>query len=209
MAARRPGRAQGQRVREITRERLLITAEDVFFANGYGATSVDAIAAAAGFTTGAVYSNFGGKADLFLAVLERVAERDLAAMRDAVDRASSDDQLLEVLATAMSGGDDRSRGRVAASMEFVATARAKPELRHRIDEAQQRVDDLLAELLLAINRGLGLPPPADVRGLTRAVNAMVTGFAVRALFEDVDVAADITRGVTALLTGTAAIARAA
>src|SRR3954453_20658471 len=118
MPDRRPGRAQGQRVREITRERLLAAAADVFSATGSGATSVDAVAAAAGFTTGAVYSNFGGKADLFLAVLERVAERDLAAMRIAVDRASSDDQVLAVLAAAMSGGDDRWRGRVAASMEF-------------------------------------------------------------------------------------------
>lgn len=209
MAARQPGRAQGQRVREVTRERLLITAEDVFFANGYGATSVDAIAAAAGFTTGAVYSNFGGKADLFLAVLEGAAERDLAAMRDAVDRATSDDQVLDVLASAMSGSDDRWRGRIAASMEFIATARAKPELRHRIDAAQQRVDELLAELLLAINRGLGLPAPADLQGLSRAVNAMIGGFAVRALFEDVDLASDITNGVTALLTGTAAIVRVA
>lgn len=202
MAARQPGRA-------VTRERLLTTAEDVFFTHGYGATSVDAVAAAAGFTTGAIYSNFGGKADLFLAVLERVAERDLAAMRAAVDQASSDDEVLGVLANAMAGSDDRWRGRVAASMEFIATARAKPELRHRIDAAQQRVDDLLGELLLAINRGLGLPPPADLRGLSRAVNAMVSGYAVRVLFEDVDVAVDITNGVTALVTGTAAMVRVA
>src|SRR4051794_27141735 len=113
MPPRRPGRAKGQRVREVTRERLLATAEDVFFsANGYGATSVEAIAAAAGYTTGAIYSNFGGKADLFLAVLERVAERDIAAMREALDRASSDEQILEVLTAGFVAGDARSRGRV-------------------------------------------------------------------------------------------------
>ncbi|MDQ1695682.1 MAG: hypothetical protein QOJ03_1035 [Frankiaceae bacterium] len=207
MPDRRPGRAQGLRVREVTRERLLATAADVFFANGYGATSVDAVAAAAGFTTGAIYSNFGGKADLFIAVLEGVAERELAAMRDALDSAASDEQVLAALTSSIATDQGHWRARVAATFEFVAASRNQPDLQHRIDAAQRRVDETLGEALLAVNRALGLPPPADLPALSRAVNALMGGFAVRALFsDDVDLATDISHGVTALLTGAAAIA---
>ena len=207
MADRRPGRAQGQRVRELTRERLLAAAEDVFFTHGYGAASVDAIAAAAGYTTGAIYSNFGGKADLLLAVLERVAEQELAAMRAALDGALSDEQVLAAFTSSFAADSDRWRARVAATVEFVAAARTKPELARRIDEAQARVDAALGEVLLAVNRGLGLPPPADLDNLTRAVNSLMGGYAVRALFHaGTDVAAEISHGVTALLTGSAALA---
>ncbi len=207
MPDRRPGRAQGQRVREVTRERLLAAAADVFFVSGYGAASVDAVAAAAGYTTGAVYSNFGGKADLFIAVLERVAEQDLAAMRAALDAAASDEGVLTALTSSVSDDLVRWRARVAATMEFIATVRDRPDLAQRVDQAQQRVDETLGEVLLAMSRSLGLPAPADLPGLSRAVNALLGGFAVRALFnDDVDLVTDISHGVTALLTGTAAIA---
>ena len=43
----------------------------MFLARGYGKATVEAIAEDAGFSTGVVYSQFGSKADLFLALLER------------------------------------------------------------------------------------------------------------------------------------------
>ena len=99
MAASRPGRGQGVRVREITRGRLLETAEAMFLSSGYADTSVDAVAHAAGYTTGAVYSNFGGKADLFLAVLESQTAAELAAVRAALAAATTDEQRLRVFTT--------------------------------------------------------------------------------------------------------------
>jgi TetR/AcrR family acrAB operon transcriptional repressor len=54
-----------------TRERLLDAAERLFERNGVGATSLHAIASAAGVTRGAVYWHFHGKADLFDAMLQR------------------------------------------------------------------------------------------------------------------------------------------
>lgn len=47
-----------------TRERLLRAAYDLLVANGYQATTVQAVARRAGLTTGAIYANFGGKQDL-------------------------------------------------------------------------------------------------------------------------------------------------
>src|SRR6266496_4849139 len=53
------------------RELVLEAARQVFLAKGYAGASLDAIAEEAGFSKGVVYSQFGSKADLFLALLER------------------------------------------------------------------------------------------------------------------------------------------
>src|SRR5438874_13806771 len=65
--------------RDLTRTRLLDAAEKVFVDRGFHAASVDEVAEEAGYSKGAVYSNFENKDELFLAVLERrVDSRALA-----------------------------------------------------------------------------------------------------------------------------------
>jgi AcrR family transcriptional regulator len=67
----RPGRLGREERRAQTRERLLDAAADVFNRLGYHGASLEAVAEAAGYTKGAVYSNFASKADLFVALAER------------------------------------------------------------------------------------------------------------------------------------------
>jgi AcrR family transcriptional regulator len=78
-----------QESREITRRRLLDAAASVFAKRGYRRASVEEIASEAGYTIGALYSNFAGKEELLLALLEqqvgRIAERIVAAARAGVD----------------------------------------------------------------------------------------------------------------------------
>lgn len=59
-----------------TRERLLDAALQVFSQRGFYAASVDEIAAAAGYSKGAVYSNFSNKEELFLALIDRRFAKD-------------------------------------------------------------------------------------------------------------------------------------
>jgi AcrR family transcriptional regulator len=54
-----------------TRQYLLDAALEVFSRRGYYAASVDEIAAEAGYSKGAVYSNFSNKEELFLALIDR------------------------------------------------------------------------------------------------------------------------------------------
>src|SRR3977135_2425103 len=71
-----------------TRAELIETAAKVFARRGYKGASVEEIAEEAGYSHGAVYSNFDGKADLFLAVFENyMAERarELAATQVDLD----------------------------------------------------------------------------------------------------------------------------
>ncbi|TDC59773.1 TetR/AcrR family transcriptional regulator, partial [Actinomadura sp. GC306] len=66
------GSAQVRRNRrEQTRSALLGAAERLWAERGIHGASLDDIAAAAGLTKGAVYSNFAGKTDLLFALMER------------------------------------------------------------------------------------------------------------------------------------------
>ncbi|MCK0118204.1 TetR family transcriptional regulator [Isoptericola sp. CG 20/1183] len=71
--------------RTRTRERLLDAALDVFAEVGMQATSIEAVCEAAGFTRGAFYSNFASKEELFLALMQRDATRQLGALEQAVE----------------------------------------------------------------------------------------------------------------------------
>lgn len=55
----------------------------LFMEQGYGATSVEAIAAAAGISKRTYYTRFAGKADVFKAVILRYVERNVARMPQA------------------------------------------------------------------------------------------------------------------------------
>jgi len=57
--------------REQTRDRLLEAAQTIFTKKGFENASVEDISAAAGYTRGAFYSNFGGKTELFIELLRR------------------------------------------------------------------------------------------------------------------------------------------
>ena len=68
----------------MTRERLLRAAATLFARRGFGGASLAEIAGAAAVSTGAIYSNFAGKEDLAVAVIERHMERQAAEYRGAV-----------------------------------------------------------------------------------------------------------------------------
>jgi AcrR family transcriptional regulator len=66
--------AQAERS-EATVQQLLETARGLFATKGYAETSIEDIVSTAGVTRGALYHHFGGKADIFRAVVEHEAER--------------------------------------------------------------------------------------------------------------------------------------
>jgi AcrR family transcriptional regulator len=68
----------------LTRRRLIDAAESVFARSGFHGASVEAIAQEAGATTGALYSNFAGKEELFLALFEERIAADIGDYADIV-----------------------------------------------------------------------------------------------------------------------------
>src|SRR6266702_406497 len=80
--------------RQRTRAALIAAAMRVFARDGYAGASVDAIAEQAGFTVGALYSNFATKQELFVAVFEHHCAGELAELRALAETAASAQELL-------------------------------------------------------------------------------------------------------------------
>ncbi|MGU7771780.1 TetR/AcrR family transcriptional regulator [Burkholderia sp. MR1-5-21] len=89
-----PTRAQR---RNQTRERLLSAARTIFSKNGYVAASVEDIAAAAGYTRGAFYSNFRSKTELLLELLKRDHDEVETALRRIADAGGTRDEMERAL----------------------------------------------------------------------------------------------------------------
>lgn len=91
----RLSRAESQ---AITRQRLLRAARELFRRDGYAATTVERIAATAGFSKGAVYSNFEDKESIFLSVLEAQGQEGLNELIAKLGEAEDDLAVIEALA---------------------------------------------------------------------------------------------------------------
>src|SRR5881409_2831591 len=97
MAKRQPRLTRTERQAQ-TRADLLEAAARVFARRGFAGASVEAIAAEAGFTRGAFYSNFSSKEELFAELLQervyaiytRMAQRLLSGEADWTPRESGE-----------------------------------------------------------------------------------------------------------------------
>jgi len=132
--------------RSRTRAELIAVAERRFSADGYHATSLDEIAAEAGFTKGAVYSNFATKHELGLAVLERVQEEQVSAiLHELGDATTFEDRLAGFGRWAVANIGDI--GWTALEVEFATSTRHIDEVRTALAGRRQRIIRLLAEVI--------------------------------------------------------------
>ena len=177
--------------REKTRQDLLAAAETCFVTRGFHATSVDEVAEQAGYTKGAVYSNFASKEDLFFGVYQRRVERTLTEVVPGL-RAAGAERALDQLATATIRRRDRDDGWLAVFIEFWAHVLRHPELRDRFAAIHARFLEPLADAVrqLADDRGLTLPNDVTASQVAVAWNAMEVGLALERLTQPqtVDVA---------------------
>jgi AcrR family transcriptional regulator len=109
MARARPTRREQQ---ERTREQLLEAASRVFARRGFSEATLEEIAGEAGYTTGAVYSNFEGKEELFRAAFEHQVAHDIESVTSA---------------QAMSADTGAERTRASAET-WMALLRDRPEM---------------------------------------------------------------------------------
>jgi AcrR family transcriptional regulator len=176
--SKRPTRAQKQLQ---TKSQLIDAAAHVFARRGFQAATVEEIAERAGSSHGAVYSNFAGKEELFLAVFERYMELRV----EEVTRASEIEGSFAERARAAADqwmrrfGEDRET--FLLHLEFMIHAARDPELSAQLGErmAALRVDIERRIVERAAEQGATLPlSPAQ---LALVVRALGIGLAVEAL----------------------------
>jgi AcrR family transcriptional regulator len=174
----RMSRAERQ---DQTRELLLEAAERVFTRQGFHATSVDQIAEEAGFSKGAVYSNFDGKDELFLGVLERRwdsraigVERGIDANKPVTDQArDAGDAFINML----HGNSDWS----LLLLEYAAHAARHPEVRDRFAARNRQVRAEMATLIDTHLSALGLISPIPTDRLATILHSLGSGIILEQL----------------------------
>jgi AcrR family transcriptional regulator len=177
--------------RERTRQELVSAAEACFVSRGFHASSVDEVAERAGYTKGAVYSNFAAKEDLFFAVYQRRVEQVLTEVVPGLRQVGAE-RAFDQLATGAIQRRDRDDGWRAVFFEFWAHVLRHPELRERFAAIHARFLEPLAEAVRQVAEDCGLTLPSDVTASQVAVawNAMEVGLALERLTQPqtVDVA---------------------
>ena len=117
------GRIAGVTASE-TRERLLDAAARVFELKGYDGATVALIAQEAGVTTGAIYAQYGSKAELLAAALKAHGERATATLFPPGRRADAP-TVLATLGRRLAARDPHES---ALLLEALLAARRDPEL---------------------------------------------------------------------------------
>jgi AcrR family transcriptional regulator len=187
-----------------TRNLLLDAAERVFARRGYRGASLDDIAAEAGFSKGAVYSNFTGKEDLFLALLDRRRVGAGAPLGGALGIHGDEDSAFTPGSAAATTRPSPGRGAGRAgtqglveaaapadaaalewgllTLEFFLYAAREPAVRDRLAAAYEEQRSSLAAAL-ETNWPALASGPLQLRDLASAVMALSTGLGVQAVLD--------------------------
>ena len=161
---------------ERTRQRVLIAAAKVFARRGYHRATVDEIASEAGFTIGALYSNFSGKEELFLALADRHVEERIAEVA-AIAGAAEGDEPSKDAAEQFRAFLERDPEWPLLFYEFWSLSVRNPELQGELAKRRDAIRDALAACLarIAKRHGFRLRFPAPV--LATAIAASLNGLA--------------------------------
>lgn len=158
-----------------TREALIFAARAVFSVEGYHAATLERIAREAGFSKGAVYSNFAAKSDLFLATLDKNMELADADFRDPFQRQAGPASTGQDAVAREDAPPQAAQGFALATLEFIAVAARDemlaPQLHQRLLALLERYSQIAREaavegerlttgqvgvLLAALDQGAGL-----------------------------------------------------
>lgn len=168
---------------EQTRARLLTAAVRVFARRGYQGATVPEIAAEAGVSTGAIYSNFDGKEALFHAL---VADE----MRRGNEQRIADlDQALNVQDAAASAGHrwvssiDQSRDSVLLLLELCLDAARGSASQAKVAEELGTVRKNIAAELARLQERIGEQLHAPPDELAAAIQALCYGYALQRLVD--------------------------
>jgi AcrR family transcriptional regulator len=169
---RRLTRAQQQ---AVTRERLLAAAEKVIARHGFGGASIDLIAAEAGYSKGAIYSNFESKEAIFLELLRSYMERDMSELDRIV---SVDPKQLSAAVTGWLETMHADRDCPVLMTELQLHARRSPAFAKRYYALQDQQTRTLAGILERYFKASSVPLPMNSLDLAGMMTAVAHGLSL-------------------------------
>jgi AcrR family transcriptional regulator len=188
-----PKRLTREEKRVQTRERLLEAAERVFLRRGLQGSSVEEIAAEAGFTRGAFYSNFKSKDELFVELLQARVYRQYADMaEEAQEQPGTPRERLrwgiERVRDVQAGEEGRWLFRLW--LECLTQAARDEEFRKLAATFWSGNRAVLAEQTKEVFKEVGRKPPLPAKQIATAMIALDIGLAVQHLVDPDEVPLD-------------------
>jgi AcrR family transcriptional regulator len=167
--------------RELTRSQILDAAERVFAREGLRGASVEAIAEEAGYSHGAIYSNFSSKEDLFLVLVEERIDARLARVYEAADtELSRGSEPLETARRYMAILQ-QERGAMLLLVDFWNQAVRDPGAAAKFAERHARMRGLIGRMVEGVVRDTGLELALPRDQAATALIALTNGFAIERL----------------------------
>jgi AcrR family transcriptional regulator len=155
--------------RERTRAALIDAAAALVGEFGYEGTSLEAVAARAGMSRGAIYGNFASRDDLFLAV----AETMWRPVAPDFPPGTSFSRRMHILGEAVAKEAEARRGAAVGAVSFQLYALTHPAMRERLLARNREIYRLMAERVRADSGDSELPLPPEM--LVKAVHALIEG----------------------------------
>jgi AcrR family transcriptional regulator len=183
-------RVRTRPTRDDTCEKLFEAAARLFEEQGIGGASIEAIAAAAGFTRGAFYSNFKSKEELIFAMLEDHVEQTVRRNLDLLARHGNLADFIDALKHMDRTKQDPLGRSPLLHMEmilFVARAeKRRPELAKRLRARRE----LVTEIIETARRNSGRNGKLDAGWTAAIVLALEDGFRLHRLIDPETTPAD-------------------
>ncbi len=166
-----------ERRKQQTRDHLLAAAAQVFAERGFNGATLDEVATVAGFTKGAVYSNFKNKEDLFLALFRARYEQETAALRATLDASDvpSKARLSDFVALFRDQTHTAGNNFGLLYQEFWLYAARNPAVRVQFTQIDDEAVAALAELLAAERQHLGIEALQDPVQAARIIEVLFRG----------------------------------
>jgi len=156
------------------RAKLIAAAGQVFAEKGYDGAGVAEIARRAGYTTGAIYGRFTGKAELLLAAIEARSNSELETL---FNEHRFEGKVTDILTTVGAHlVTDEMGNESALLLEAFVAARRDPEVRHLLQRALEWRGDRLADLVAEAQATGAIDPALDAEAVVRFCHAVGFGF---------------------------------
>lgn len=182
-----------------TRETLVATATELFLRDGYGATSLEKVADEAGYSKGAVYSNFRNKDELCLAVVDAIRADQAHRMAAALEGAAT----LEAMLQSFQRWAEATIGDQAWTVfevEFATRARQDDVVRRELAQRNAQIRDAVTQLLEEHAKEFGITLPMPAADCATALLSLGVGLGVQRAI-DPDVGVSVLPNVIRLLAG--------
>ena len=181
MTERTSGRRLDRRaMKELTRARLLDAAADVFARRGFEAASLDEVAEAAGYTKGAIYSNFASKTELIGALMARRIDQQAADAEVELEGVTLE-QGLRALDERSRTREDADRVWAILAVEFWLQAMRDERARTAMAAQYERARTLTAAMIAGKYADAGHQPPLPPRDLAILIEALGIGVTLQSL----------------------------